>query len=208
MFALYIPRQSFVHRASPRLKLLALFALGVAITFVTSPFMLGVLLAVCVIAFALARLPLRAFLAAFAPILVTVALFTGLQLAFAGVEAAAVTALRTLSLVLAAALVTLTTPFAAMIEVLTEAARPLMRFGLSAAKTGLAIALAVRFIPVLMKDFQEMQAARTARGGSRWSVLALGPLLVKTLQAAGDLSDAITARGFENRDSLPGRGRS
>jgi biotin transport system permease protein len=126
-----------------------------------------------------------------------------LQAIFAGWEAGLITALRTISLVLGASLVTFTTPFADMIDALAFAARPLSHFGASPAKTGLALALAIRFIPVLMQDYRDIQDARAARGGSRFGALALGPLLIKVLRMSAELSDAIAARSFESRDSEP-----
>ncbi len=204
MLALYVPGRSPVHAVSAPVKLVLLFAAGGAIALLTDPVALGAALAATLGLYVLAGLSLGVVLRALSPVLMTVALFAGLQAVFAGWPAALSTGLKTTSLVLLASLVTVTTRFSDMVDALTAAARPLARIGLSPAKTGLALALAIRFVPVLMKDYQDIQAARLARGGSRWGVLALGPLLIKTLRMTGDLSDAITARGFEN---LEGRSR-
>lgn len=200
MLALYIPGASPIHRRSAGLKLAALLAVGTGIALVTNVAALAAMLTVAAGLYAVAGIPLRAALSALSPVLFTVALFVGLQAVFAGWPAAMMTGLKTASLVLLASLVTFTTRFSDMIDALTAASRPFARFGLSPAKMGLALALAVRFIPVLMKDYQDIQDARAARGASRWGVLALGPLLIKTLRMTSDLSDAISARGFESRD--------
>jgi biotin transport system permease protein len=204
MLGLYVPGATPVHRASASLKLGLLFAAGAGIAITSDAVLLAAALAAVLCLAALARLPPLDLMRAISPALFTILLFTGLQAVFAGWSAALMTALKTTSLVLAASLVTLTTRFADMIDALTAAARPLRRLGLSPAKTGLAVALAIRFIPVLMKDYRDIQDARLARGGSRWGVLALGPLLIKTLRMTSDLSDAITARGFDSRDGDSG----
>jgi biotin transport system permease protein len=207
MLAPYIPGRSPVHRASAGLKLALLAIAGATITLVHQPMALAAALAIVAALYALAGLSLRDALRALAPVLVTIALFAALQIAFAGYAAALATLLRATSLVLLAALVTFTTRFADMIDTLTALASPLAWFGLSPAKTGLALALAIRFISVLMKDYRDIQDARAARGGSAWGVLALGPLLIKTLRMTSDLSDAIAARGFEARDTSRSGGK-
>lgn len=201
MIALYIPGRSAVHRAPAGLKLALLAIAGAAFAFVHHSIALAAGLAIVGALYAWAGLSLRDALRTLAPVLITIALFAALQIAFVGYSAGLATLLRATSLVLMAALVTLTTRFADMIDTLTSLASPLARFGLSPAKTGLALALAIRFIPVLMKDYQDIQDARAARGGSPWGVLALGPLLIKTLRMTTDLSDAIAARGFDARDT-------
>ncbi len=100
---------------------------------------------------------------------------------------------------LLAALVTLSTPFSAMIDAFARAAALARPLGVNPHKVGLAAALAVRFIPVLLADYREIQAARQARGARSPGLFAAGPLLIKTLRMAGTLADAVEARGFENR---------
>jgi biotin transport system permease protein len=200
MFALYAPGRSPVHRLSAGLKLGFLFVFGLAVAFAQGVLPLGLLLAGVLALYALAGLSLKFLWRALAPAFFAIALFALLQVAFAGWQAGLATVLRTISLVLGASLVTFTTPFAGMIDALTFAARPLSRLGVPPARTGLALALAIRFIPVLMKDYRDIQDARIARGGSRFGVMALGPLLIKTLRMSTELGEAITARGFENRD--------
>jgi biotin transport system permease protein len=205
MFALYAPGRSAIHRLGAGLKLGFLFAFGLATAFLHGLLPLTALLAIVLALYALAGLSPRFIWRGLAPAFFAIALFAALQAIFAGWQAGLSTALRTISLVLGASLVTFTTPFADMIDALTFAARPLSHFGASPAKTGLALALAIRFIPVLMKDYRDIQDARTARGGSRFGALALGPLLIKVLRMSAELSEAIAARGFESRDSEPRR---
>ncbi len=199
MLALYVARNSFIHRAPVRAKLAALFVGGIAIAFVGDPWSLGLLLVGILGLYGLARLPTSEVFKALKPILFVAAIIFALQWALAGLLPAILAVLRILCLVLLASLVTLTTPLSTMIEAIIALARPLARFGLSPAKLGLVIALTLRFIPVLMNDFREIEAARAARGARFPGLGAAGPLLIKTLRMTDALGDAIAARGFENR---------
>lgn len=199
MLPLYIHRNSPVHKFPAAIKLLACLGVSAAICFVSSPLALGFITAAIVALYALARLPFSAIVTALRPVFVAAFIICALQMALAGWLMAASVVLRFLALVLLSGLASLTTPFSDMLEVLTNAARPFARFGISPAKLALAVALTIRFIPSLLHDLQEIQRARIARGGRALSIFALGPLLVKILSMTNALGDAIAARGFENR---------
>ncbi len=199
MLPLYIPRASPVHDLRASFKLLFCLAASTVLCFIEPLWLIAAALGGICGLYALARLPATALLAALRPVLVMCAIIFALQVWFAGWLAGAAVVLRILALVLLTSLVTLTTPLSAMIETIARAARPLAPFGLSPPKLALAIALTIRFIPALLKDIQEIQRARMARGGRAYSVMALGPLIVKILFMTNALGDAIAARGFENR---------
>ena len=199
MLPLYIPRASPVHDMHAAVKLLFCLAASTLICFIGPLWLTAAAFAGICGLYVLARLPMTALLAALRPILVMCAIIFALQVWFAGWQTGAAVVLRILALVLLASLVTLTTPLSDMIEAISRAARPLEPLGLSPPKLALAIALTIRFIPALLKDMQEIQRARMARGGRAWSVMALGPLIVKILFMTNALGDAIAARGFENR---------
>jgi biotin transport system permease protein len=105
--------------------------------------------------------------------------------------------LRFAVLLLLALLVTFTTRISEMIEVLERAFRPLAVFGVNPEKLSLMLSLALRFIPLLFEKFQEIREAQRARGLDRNILALLMPLLIKTLRMAGDLTDAIDARGYD-----------
>jgi biotin transport system permease protein len=199
MVPLYLPRNSPVHRLPGSAKLLFCLAASLPLTFVNRPALLGLALIAIIAAYRLARLPLAAVIQVLRPLLLVGGFIVGLQFAVAGWTEALTAGLRVASLVLLASLVTLTTPLAEMIEILTRAASPLSRFGLSPSRFGLAIALAIRFIPALGRDWHDIQQARLARGASSLSFFALGPLLIKILCMTNVLGDAIASRNFDNR---------
>ncbi len=197
---LYSPGDSPVHRAPPGLKLAALFAIGVLLASMSSTVALAAICASVAGLFLVARLPLREVARALRPVMFIAAMIFCLQWWLSGLEEAIRAVLRILALVLAASLVTLTTPFSRMIDTLAAAARPLAAFGFNAARFGLAAALVIRFIPVLMNDFREIEMARAARASRHPALGAAGPLVIKTLRMTDALSEAIAARGFETRE--------
>jgi biotin transport system permease protein len=199
MVPLYLPRNSPIHRLPGSAKLLFCLAGCLPLTFVNRPAPLGLALIAVIAAYRLARLPLAAMIQVLRPLLLVGGFIVGLQLAVAGWTEALTAGLRVASLVLLASLVTLTTPLAEMIEILTRAASPLSRLGLSPSRFGLAIALAIRFIPALGRDWHDIQQARLARGANSLSFFAFGPLLIKILCMTNVLGDAIAARNFDNR---------
>ncbi len=150
--------------------------------------------------FAAAGLTARSIFAALRPALVLIIFLAGLQWAFQGWLSALTTTLRILDLILAAALVSYTTRYTDLIACLIAAARPLRVFGLPPEKIGLALALAMRFIPTLVHEFEEIKAARIARCARRFGYLSLGILILNAIRMADEVSDAVLARGFEERD--------
>ena len=102
-----------------------------------------------------------------------------------------------------AVLVTLTTKLSDMIDVLERALRPLRHVGVSPSKTGMMLSMVVRFIPLMMREARKILEAQRARGLDRNAPALLVPLLIKTLKMAGDLSDAIEARGYDPETVVP-----
>jgi len=199
MIALHVPGNSPVHRLPVGAKLLGCLIGSTILASLHSPGPLALLLFLIVGLYALARLPASAMLTTLRPLLPVLSIIFIAQTALSGWLPAATAMLRIASLVLLAALVTFTTPLSAMIDAITRAARPLGRFGISAPKLGLAIALALRFIPALAKDWREIEDARAARGASRIGFLSIGTLILRTLCMTNALGDAIASRDFESR---------
>ncbi|ABC22133.1 cobalt transport protein [Rhodospirillum rubrum F11] len=121
-----------------------------------------------------------------------------------------VVVLRIATLVLLAALVTLTTRTDAMIETIERGLAPFARFGVDPAKVGLAFSLALRFIPVIGSQSAEIRDAQRARGLGRNPLALALPLIVRTLKMANDVADAIDARSTDGEDdeALPVARRS
>lgn len=209
--ALYVPTASPVHRLPAGVKLLCLAALAVLLfAWPTLTVAGAALVGTLAVGLGVARLPvavlarqawaLRWFLLA---LLVVHALTTD-------VASGAHTVLRLLTLVLAAAVVTATTRVTEMVAVVERLCAPLRLVGARPQRVGLLIAMALRFIPVLVERADRIRAAQAARGGAPRGVRALrttvAPLLVQLLQMAHDVSEALDARGADDVPAhRPGR---
>lgn len=205
--ALYVPRASPVHRLPAGVKLLCLAVLAVLLFAVpTLPAAGAALLGTLAVGLGGARLPVTVLarqaravrwwlIALFVVHALTTDMATGAH-----------TVLRLLTLVLAAAVVTATTRVSEMTAVVERLCAPLRLVGVRPQRVGLAITMALRFIPVLIERADRIRAAQAARGGSPRGVRALrttiAPLLVQVLQMAHDVSEALDARGA---DDVPAR---
>ena len=106
-----------------------------------------------------------------------------------------------------ALLLTMTTTPAALIEGLTRLLAPLRRVGLPVDEFALMALLALRFIPTLVAEADQLLKAQSARGAdvTRGSLRArlqsliawFVPLVEGTLRRAAELATALDARGYE-----------
>jgi biotin transport system permease protein len=201
--ALYVPRASPVHRTPAGWKLLGLAGLSVLVFAVPTLPVVGCALAgVLVLGLGPARLPV-AVLARQARAVAwwLVALFV-LHALVTDVRTGALTVLRLLALVLAAALVTATTRVTEMVAVVERVCGPLRWVGVRPARIGLVIAMALRFIPLISERADRIREAQAARGGTvrglRGLTTTVVPLLVQVLQLAHTVSEALDARGADD----------
>ncbi len=102
--------------------------------------------------------------------------------------------LRMLAAVAAANLVTMTTRLSDMITVLEWLARPLSPL-LPPRRLALAIALVIRFIPVLSERMATLAQAFRARSPRRSGWRLLAPAALAALDDAEHVADALRARG-------------
>ncbi len=146
--ALYVPRASPVHRLPAGVKLLCLAVLAVLLFAVpTLPAAGAALLGTLAVGLGGARLPVTVLARqARAVRWWLIALFVVHALT-TDTATGAHTVLRLLTLVLAAAVVTATTRVTAMVAVVERLCAPLRHVGVRPARIGLALAMALRFIP-------------------------------------------------------------
>ena len=104
-------------------------------------------------------------------------------------------ALRMLAAIALANLVTMTTRLDDLIAVVERVARPLARIGLQPRTLAVAIALVIRFTPVLLLNAGQLMEAWRARSARRvgWPVVV--PLALTALDDAERLAEALRARG-------------
>lgn len=197
MIGVFHPGRSLLHRAPALLKLGLLAAFVTAIALQGSLVALAVASALVVLLFLIAWLPVRLVWQQIVPILWLLAFAVPVQVVFGGWEAAAMMAVRLVLAVALAALYTLTTPVSATLDAIQALLRPFRRW-IDADRVGLTLALTIRCVPLLAEIVREVLEARKARG-AEGSIAALAvPVIVRALQTAEHLGDALTARGFDD----------
>lgn len=192
--ALQVPGPSPVHAVPAGWKLLALSVLGVATFAVSSLPAIAAGAALVVALYPLGRVPLRHVWTQarnLAPLLGLMALA---QAWLDGPAMAAMTVTRVLALVWTAGLITATTDFAEMMDVLRRALAPLRRVGISPARIAFTLTMAVRFVPLLQEMITETRAAQAARGLGRNPLAMAVPLTIRALRLADRVAEAVEAR--------------
>ncbi len=228
----YYPADSVVHRMDPRVKIILLIAVIVAV------FLAGNLLAfVPVIAFLivvtkLSKVPVKMMLKGLKPLrLILILTFVLnlfflqgetvlLDLGFAQIKQEALVlavhySLRLILLVLFSSILTLTTPPITLTDGLERLLSPLRVIHFPAHEMAMMMSIALRFIPTLMEEADKIMKAQTARGAdfesgnliarAKAMVPLLVPLFVSAFRRAGDLAMAMEARcyhGGEGRTRL------
>lgn len=107
----------------------------------------------------------------------------------------AMIALRMLSAVGIANLVTMTTTLGDMMAVVNWLLRPFARFGLNLAAIELAAAMVIRFTPVLAQKGSALALAWRARSSKRAGWRVIVPFMVLALDDADRVAEALRARG-------------
>ncbi len=193
----YVPGATFVHRVPPGAKIIALVVVSTMLFAVPRLDLACFVFGLVVVLYGAARIPWRIALAQIKPLRWILALLLIVQFALDGWLAGLLVVVRLAGLVLLASLVTLTTRSSGMIEALQGGMAWLRVFGVNPAKVGLAISLALRFIPVLAAVTNEVREAQRARGLDA-NILAIAvPVIVRTLKMADDIAAAIEARSYD-----------
>ncbi len=197
MIGLYVPGRSLVHRTPAIVKLGLLAAAVVTITLLREPWQLGIAFGVIVVLFVVAGIPPRDAARQILPILWLLAIAVPVQAFFGGWTAAIMMGGRVGASVALAALFTLTTTVSAVLEACEALLRPFRRW-IDADRVGLLLALTIRCVPLTADIVREVLEARQARG-AQWSISALAvPVIVRSLQSADELGEALMARGFDD----------
>ncbi|NMR20771.1 energy-coupling factor transporter transmembrane protein EcfT [Cellulomonas fimi] len=193
---LYVHGTTPLHRAPVDVKLGALALLGVAVIVLRGPATAAVLLAIATVAAVVARVPARATVRGLLPVLVTAGVLGAYQWWQRGPAVAVEVGADLVSLVLAAGVVTATTPADRMLDVLERSLRPLRHIGVRPDVVALAVALMLRTIPALVQTVAEVRDAARARGLERDPRALLVPAAVRTVARARATGDALAARGL------------
>jgi len=196
MLGLALPGPSWAHRLPAGLKLAALALVVLALLPVAHPLpLLAVAGAVALLYATLGPRALAAGARMLRPLLWFVGVILLYHLAVGEARLGAVISLRILVLVGLANLVTLTTPLTEITSVAERLFRPLRHLGLNPRAPALAIALFLRFVPVLQTRAGALSEAWRARSPRRAGPRIVLPLVLGTLDDAEHVAEALRARG-------------
>jgi biotin transport system permease protein len=204
MRTLFVEGSTWLHRLSPRAKLISLAVFSAALFFTRNPLLLTLALLVAGFVLLQTSLGLREIILRLRPVLLTILTIAVFSALFVSFEDATVVVVRLTALTLLAAAVTATVSIAQFIDEITLAARPLEKAGLvQAADIGLAVGLVIRFVPEIINRYSAIRDAHLARGIPARMHTMIVPLIILTLKDADAIADAIDARGFRGQSSGP-----
>lgn len=226
----YVPLDSKIHKMDPRIKIVTMIVLMVAVFTLKNAwanvFMFGVLVVAILSSkltfkFIIKSLKPMQFMLVFLFILNLFAIREGyvlLDLGFIKIYSGAVyqTLFIVSRLILMIMITTLLTATTAPLDLtlgIEDLLNPLRKIGVPAHEIAMMISIALRFIPTLIEDTQRIMNAQASRGVDLQEgklkekitgvVSMIIPLFISSYHRAEDLADAMEARGY-----YPGKKRS
>ena len=218
----YFPGDSLLHRMDPRVKLVLTLAF-IILVFVPKSWA-GLLLAVAflIAAVVLSRLPLRLVLKSMKPIAPIVVLTSLINMFYIpgdeifslgflhvtrqGVFTAVFIAVRLLCLIAGSSLLTYTTSPTTLTDALERLLHPLTYLRLNVHELAMMMTIALRFIPTLIEETDQIMSAQKARGANlesgglmqrvRALIPILIPLFISSFRRAIDLATAMECRCY------------
>ena len=196
MLTLTSPVKTWAHPLPAGAKLLALCGFTVVLFAMKTPLMLA--LAFCAIVAVIASCGAkfaRGSVRLLRPLWFFIAIVGLWHLWLGDIAGGAAVIIRLITAVAAANFVTMTTRLSEMIAVIERLCRPLARFGLPAKTLALAVALVIRFIPVMLQRMEQIRESWRARSYRRpgWRVML--PATLAALDDADRTAEALRARG-------------
>jgi biotin transport system permease protein len=191
---------TWLHRVPPGLKLGALALLSLVLLPIGDWRILAASLVLITSIYAGLGVAGIMRLEALRPLLPLLAIVGGLQAASKSLNAGAVVTMRLLALVLLAELVSMSTSTTAMIDALEPLLRVLRPLGVNPRKVALAVALVLRFVPLLLARWRAREAAWKARSPRRVPLRLVAVYVTDILRLADRVAEALDARGFDAVD--------
>jgi len=194
MISLYISKQTWLHRLPAAAKLLSLVSVSFLVVSIQDWSVLLTGFALLIIVYLSLGAPGRnrlLGLKALLPIVLGLGVFQGLVMDW---DSALLSVTRLLFMIMFADLVTVTTPMQETLRVVAPLLRPLRIFGLDHRRVALAVALVIRFIPLLISQWQTQREAFMARSRRRPGFGLLVPFLSQALRRTDQIAESITSR--------------
>ena len=195
MLTPHLGRETPLHGWPPGGKLTALAVLGIALGMTSHPVALAVAFALTWAAYLplglteAAGLPRRLW-----PLWPFVLVIGGWHLLRGTPEVGLAITFRMLTMFAAATLMLLTTHFDALLATFANLMRPLARLGVPVDRVALALAMTVRFVPVLAARAEDLSRAWRARSPRKPRHRLLAPLAFAAMDEADHAAEALRAR--------------
>lgn len=222
-FGRYLPRSSLIHALDPRTKIVAALSLMIGVFFLNTSWDYLNFLVLLLAATVLAKIEFKHVLHGIYAVFLLAFLSFTLQLFFApgepifkfgplkltqeGLELAFTLSARLFFLAALSALLGFTTSAVEMADGLEALLKPLEKLKIPMRGISLTLGIAMRFIPVVLEEAENIFKAQRARGvdfaeGSVFKrakriVYMLVPLLINSMRRAQDLAEAMEARGYD-----------
>ncbi|MDO5033558.1 MAG: energy-coupling factor transporter transmembrane protein EcfT [Eubacteriales bacterium] len=223
----YIPLDSFLHKLDPRIKLLALVAFIIVVIISRSPVGILALTGLAILCLLLSRIRWGEALRSMKPLLplLILAFLINLLVTEAGdplifswhflkisqksLTNAWVMTLRIASLIFVSNLfLSLTTTAMELSNGMTSLLSPLSRIGLPVQDMGMMMSIALRYIPSLMTETDNLMKAQSSRGANydtgglllrlKGLVAVMVPLFISSFRQAEVLAEAMEARAYRS----------
>lgn len=196
LFGLYVPGGTWLHRLGVGWKYLFLLALTVPVLLLALPWPSLAALVVSGLLLASTRVGARLAFALPWALWILLAVLAGYQLVIGRPDLAVVVSANLVTAIYASRLLTLTTPGPVLIDALVAALRPFRRLGVNPERVGLAIAIMVRSVPMLLDTVAQVRQAARARGRDRNLFALVTPVVVRAVGQAQATGAALAARGL------------
>lgn len=196
LLGLHQPGGTALHRMPAGAKLLALLAIGVVVVVVRGPWTGVAFLGGALVLVLWARMGLRVLGRTLRGLLVVAVLLAAYSTWQLGWERAVEVVADLLALVLAATVLTVTTPIDEMLDAITRGLGPFRRLGVDPERVALAFGLTIRAVPVTIDLATETRDAALARGLERDPRARLVPFVIRVVAHARDTGAALQARGI------------
>jgi energy-coupling factor transport system permease protein len=222
----YIPGESALHRADPRVKII-LSLIYMILIFITDSYMSFLMLAIfTIMVIVVSGIPIKYTLKGLKPIAfiviftVIINVFTTkgtpiiqygfIKITYEGIDVAAKLALRLSLLVISTSLLTLTTTPILLTDAIEKLMRPLKFIGVPAHEIAMMMTISLRFIPTLLEETDKIMKAQASRGAdfdtgnfiqrAKSFVPVLVPLFVSAFRRADDMAVAMEARCYRGSE--------
>lgn len=223
----YIPGNSALHRADPRIKIILTIVFMVVIFFVMSLWSFAAMTFFTVLAIVVSGVPVKYTLKGLKPLLVII-IFTAVVNIFStggtpvsdygllryvtydGLITAFRLALRLALIVIGGSLLTFTTTPILLTDGIEKLLQPFKRLGLPAHELAMMMTIALRFIPTLLEETDKIMKAQAARGAdfdtgnivqrAKSFIPVLVPLFVSAFRRADELATAMEARCYRGSE--------